>query len=447
MSPSLTCLSRYPPRTRSCAGLTARSGNRTIRGFLRGLAVDVSMLGESRDLRLLFSGLAISVVGRQITLVAVSYQVYIVTHSSLAVGLLGLVQLIPFVLVSLYSGALADTLDRRRLLLVSQALLALTSLGLAFGAVGLRAPIWSIYMVTAFAAAFSAIETPTRQATIARLVSRPKLAATMSLTQVIWQFGQVAGPAAAGLVIARLGLVFAYSIDVATYAACLLAVAAMSPQRSGGRVQRIGWRAPLSGLAYVGRRPLLLSILAADLDAMVFGLPRAVFPALAATTFAVGPTGLGLLYASPAAGALAGSLLTGWVTRIRRQGRLVVWAIIVWGAAITAFGLGPPFAIALLFLAVAGAADMLSAVFRNSILQLTTEEAFRGRVTSLYVMVTNGGPRLGDLETGLVASWVTPQFAVVSGGLACLVGIGVLVALVPVLRNYRYDPAAEGPKV
>ena len=415
---------------------------------LRGLTVDVSPLRESRDLRLLMGGLGVSIVGRQITLVAVPYQVYLMTRSSLAVAMLGLVQVIPLVVVSLYAGALADRRDRRLMLLWSQALLALTSVSLALLALDGRLSLWPIYVVTAFAAAFSAVETPTRQATVPRLVSRAKLPAAMSLNQVIFQFGQVAGPVAGGLVIAGVGLMWAYVADVGTYVLGIVAVLAMSAQPARAASAALGLRAPLSWLEYVAARPLLLSVFGADLLAMIFGLPRAIYPAMAATIFRVGPSGLGLLFAAPAVGAFIASLLTGWVAHIRRQGRMVLMCVAAWGLAIIGFGIAPWFLLALLFLAVAGAADMLSAVFRNTIIQSTTADAFRGRVSSLYSMVITGGPRLGDLETGVVATLASVPFAVVSGGIACLAGLTLLAVFVPVLRRYRYEPdvaAARGP--
>lgn len=410
---------------------------------LRTLAVDVSALGESRDLRLLYTSQSISVIGRQITVVAVPYQVYLLTRSSLAVAMLGLVQLLPLVGVGLYAGALADLFDRRHVLLLSQLLLAPTSLALALLSLIAHPPLWPIYVITALAAAVTAVEQPTRQATIPRLVSRRKLSSAMSLNQVIFQFGQVAGPVAGGLVIAIAGLRWAYTIDVGTYLLAMVAIsflAAQPPESTGGR---LGVAAPIAGIRYVAKRPILTSIFGADLLAMIFGLPRAVFPAMAATIFRVGPSGLGLLYAAPAVGALVASLLSGWVVQVERHGRMVLASVAVWGLAITAFGLTPWLLPALGFLAIAGAADMFSAVFRNTILQLTTEDGFRGRVSSLHVMVITGGPRLGDVETGVVATLISVPFAVVTGGLACLVGIAVLGVAVPALWRYRYDPRGD----
>jgi MFS family permease len=220
----------------------------------------------------------------------------------------------------------------------------------------------------------------------------------------------------------------------------------MPPRREEGVERPGGWRAVVEGLSYVKRRRVLVSTFVIDLDAMIFGMPRALFPVLALTVFKVGPRGLGLLYAAPATGALLGALTTGWVGRVRRQGRAVIWAVVVWGGAITAFGFsGRFFWLALLFLAVAGGADVISAVFRGTILQLSVPDSLRGRISAVHIMVVTGGPRLGDAEAGVVASLVSPQFSVVSGGLACVVGALVLAVLIPQLDRYTTDEAMAQP--
>jgi len=390
--------------------------------------------------------------GRQITLVAVPYQVYLLTGSTLAVRLLGLVQAVPLILAGLYAGALADRFDRRLVMLASLTVLGLTSLALAVAAAGDRAPLWFMYAVTAVAAAVSTAEHSARSATVPRLVDPRRLAAALSLTQVLFQFALVAGPSAAGLIIAAAGLQWAYGVDVACFAmalACVLLLRALPPPPEG-RAVVIGWRAPAEALATARHSPVLLSIFAVDLNAMVFGMPRALFPALAAHLFRAGPQGLGLLYAAPGAGALVGSLLSGWVSRTRRQGVAVLWAVAGWGAAITLFGLAAAIfpqapallslalvllPLALVLLAVAGAADMVSAVFRHTIIQLSTPDRLRGRVSALSSMVVTAGPRLGDVEAGAVAALTSPVFSVVSGGILCLVGVAAIAALVPALRR------------
>jgi ENTS family enterobactin (siderophore) exporter len=383
--------------------------------------------------------------GRQITLVAVPYQVYLLTGSTLAVGLLGLVQAVPLILAGLYAGALADRFDRRLVMLASLTVLGLTSLALAVGAATGGAPLWFIYAVTAVAGRVSTAEHSARSATVPRLVGPRRLAAALSLTQVLFQFALVAGPSAAGLIIAAAGLQWAYGIDVACFTVALACVLLLRPLPAPpeGRAVVIGWRAPAEALAYARDNPVLLSIFAVDLNAMVFGMPRALFPALAAHLFRVGPQGLGLLYAAPGAGALVGSLLSGWVSRIRRQGVAVLWAVAGWGAAITLFGLAAAIfpqarallPLALVLLAVAGAADMVSAVFRQTIFQLSTPDRLRGRVSALNSMVVTAGPRLGDVEAGGVAALTSPVFSVVSGGVLCLLGVAAIAALVPALRR------------
>ena len=376
--------------------------------------------------------------GRQITLVAVPYQVYLMTGSTLAVGLLGLVQAVPLIVAGLYAGSFADRFDRRLVMLASLSVLGVTSLALVAGAAGGRPPLWFIYGVTAVSAAVSTAEHSARSATVPRLVGARRLPAALSLVQVLFQLAQVAGPSAAGVIIAAAGLQWAYGVDVACFALALVCVLLLRPLPPSpeGRAVVIGWRAPAEGLSYARHNPVLLAIFAVDLNAMVFGMPRALFPALAAHLFGVGPQGLGLLYAAPGAGALVGSLLSGWVSRIQRRGLAVLWAVAAWGAAITLFGFsGSVFPLALALLAVAGAADMISAVFRHTIIQLTTPDRLRGRVSALNSMVVTAGPRLGDVEAGGVAALTSPFFSVVSGGILCVAGVAAIAALVPALRR------------
>jgi MFS family permease len=252
----------------------------------------------------------------------------------------------------------------------------------------------------------------------------------------------IVGPAVGGLILARLGIAWAYAIDVMTFLGSLTAaflLRPLPPKREPGAEQAsTGWQAIREGFAYLKGRRVLVSTFLIDLDAMIFGMPRAVFPVLALDVFHVGPEGLGLLYAAPAVGALVGALTAGWVSAVRHQGKAVIWAVALWGAAITAFGLsGRWFGVGLLFLAFAGAADVISAVFRGTVLQLSVPDELRGRLSAIHIMVVTGGPRLGDVETGVVAALVTPMFAVVSGGLACLVGVVALAALVPELGRYH----------
>jgi len=277
-----------------------------------------------------------------------------------------------------------------------------------------------------------------------RLVGREHLPAALALNQVVWNGTALLGPALAGVAIARLGLAWAYGIDVVTYLAMLVAaisIERLSPEPSARTAS--GVAAVRQGFAYLRGRRVLRSTFAIDIVAMVFGMPRALFPILAVTQFGRGAGVVGLLFAAPAVGAVIGALTTGWVGRVRHQGRAVIWAVVVWGAGIAAFGLvGDNLWLALFLLAVAGAADVISAVFRNVILQLSVPDPLRGRLSGIHILVVTGGPRLGDLEAGLVAQAFTPTVSVVSGGLLCIAGAGLLAWLVPAFRRYHAGEAA-----
>jgi MFS family permease len=408
--------------------------------------LDLGPLRASPQFRLLWFGELVSHIGRHITVVALPFQVYELTRSPLAVGIIGLVQVIPLVGLSIVGGALADAYDRRRVLLLTQAGLVVTALLFVAGALMDRPPLWYLYGVAAMSAALAALDSPARAAAIPNLVGKDHLASAMALNQVLFQVSDVAGPALGGLILAKFGLAWAYGADAISFGAAILAIAAMRPlpprrDEPAGPVR--GVAAAREAFRYLRGRRVLQSTFTVDLVAMVFGMPRALFPVLARETFRVGPAGLGLLYAAPAAGALVGAVLTGWVRHVRHQGRAVLWSVAVWGLAIVGFGLSTgAFLIALGFLAVAGAADVISAIFRSTILQGSIPDSLRGRLSSIHFMVVVGGPRLGDLEAGAIAQLTTPFISVVSGGAATVVGVALLAVLVPAFRRYQAgDPA------
>ena len=403
------------------------------------LLVDLGPLRQSQAFRRLWSGYLVTTLGSQLTVVAVPYQVFKLTHSSLDVGLVGLVQIVPVLGGSLFGGSIADAIDRRRLLIVTQFLLAACSVGLALNSSGGQAALWPLYVLSALAAAVASIDSPTLSAVIANLVSRPMFASASALWQLLSQLSQVAGPAVAGLLLGEFGMASVYWIDAGTFAVSLLAVASLPVLRPLGGGTRFGLRSIAEGLRYLRGRPVLQGTFVVDLNAMVLGMPRALFPALGLVRFHGGAATVGLLYAAPGAGALLGALFTGWVVAVRRQGRAVVVAVAVWGAAIAAFGVVPWLDAGLVLLALAGAADVVSAVFRGTILQLEAPESLRGRLSSIHTAVVTGGPRLGDFEAGAVAAVSTPQISVVSGGLGCLVGVGLVTWLMP--KFARYDTA------
>ncbi|HEX6538126.1 MAG TPA: MFS transporter [Candidatus Dormibacteraeota bacterium] len=416
-----------------------------MRRAVRTLAVDVRPLRDSAPFRRLFAGQLVSLIGRQITVVAVPYQVYSQTHSPLAVGALGLVQALPLIAFSLLAGAVTDRIDRRRILMVTQLCLAVCSAALLFGALSGHMPVAAIYAIVGVAAAFAAVDSPSRTAVIPRLVRREQLAGALSLNIVVFQTSLVAGPALGGLVIARFGLGGAYGIDVATFAAALAAVWMLPPQPPTGEHHEAPVAAIRRGLSFARSQPVILGGFAMDLAAMIFGLPRALFPVLAATTFHTGPEGLGLLYAAPGFGAVIAGLSTGWISRASRLGRIIVVTIAIWGCAIIAFGFAHALGIGLLLLIVAGGADSFSAVCRNTIMQTLTPDDLRGRVTALYFMVVVSGPYLGDLEAGGVATLTTPQISVVSGGLLSVVGLALGALAFPAVWRYHRRSTATQP--
>lgn len=414
----------------------------------RRLFADITPLRESPDFRRLYVGQLISFVGTQLTVVAVPYQVFQLTDSSLQVGLVSLAQLGPLIVGSLIGGAAADSIDRRRLLLWMQVVMAITSVGLALNAM-LDAPLlWPIYVLTALAAGFSGVDRPARSAAIPNIVERRSLPAAYALWQILLQVGTVVGPALAGLLLAEYGLGAVYWLDVLTFAGAFVAVARMRPLPPQGGGTKPGVASIVEGLRFLRGRRQLTGVFVIDLNAMIFGLPRALFPAMAERVFGGGAATYGLLNAAPGAGALIGAVTTGWVSRIHRQGLAVLVSVGVWGAAMIGFGVTSWLWLALLFLAVAGAADVISAVFRNTILQTSVPDSLRGRISSVQIAVVTGGPRLGDAEAGAVAALAGARFSVVSGGVACVLGVLAVAKWLPEFTRYRAeeDPAIVVPE-
>ncbi len=402
------------------------------------LLLDLEPLRRDRDFRLIWAGQMISAIGRQVTVVTLPYQLWVATGSPLSIGALSLVQLVPLLAFSLYGGAVADAVDRRRLLLVTQSVLALSSAALAAIALVPHAPIILVYVVAFLAATVSAVDQPSRTSAIPRLVPRERLTMAIALNQAGSQTAGVVGPAIGGVLIAAVGPAGAYLVDAITYGASLAALVVIAPIPALAGAARPGIAAMAEGLRFARSRAEILGSFVVDLDAMIFGMPQALFPILALTVFHAGAGGYGLLAAAPAAGALVGALMTGWVSRVRFQGRAVYAAVTVWGLAITAFGLATfSLPLALFLLAVAGAADVISAVFRGTILQLATPDELRGRLSALHGMVVAAGPRLGDMEATAVATALGAQVSVVSGGIACLAGLAVIAWRFPRLGRYQ----------
>lgn len=411
---------------------------------------DITPLRVSAPYRRLWIGLSVSNIGQQITAVAVGLQIYDMTKSSLMVGLVGLAQVVPLVGFGLYGGTLSDAFDRRRVGIVTAiglwacAVLFLIQSLLDLDSVGL------LYLIIAVQSGFFAVGAPARQAIIPRLVSRDLLPAANALGTMSWNIGFTVGPLVAGGLVAATGTIAApYLVDAIAFTVLIWSMWRLpslppTPDASG-HVTRAGWRAVGEGLAFIRGKRNLQMIFYEDLAAMIFGMPRALFPAIAAlwyggTTQQVALT-LGLLSAAPAIGGVLSSLLSGPIGTVRYQGRAIVISIIIWGSAITAFGFTRTLVLALFFLAIAGAADNVSAILRNTMLQAAVPDDFRGRLQGVNTVVIAGGPRLGDVEAGVVASLGGEAFSVISGGVACtVIAIGLAVKFPGFWRYDARDP-------
>jgi MFS family permease len=407
------------------------------------LLPDLSPLRRHRSFRLLWLGQLVSNVGTQVRLVALPYQIYLLTGSPFHVGLIGLFQAIPLIGLPLLGGVLADRVDRRRVLIATQSGLAASSLVLAIVTQIGFTELWVLYVLTAVSASFSAIDQPARGSLVPTLVERSELPAAIALNQMLFQTAAVVGPAVGGVVIASYGVAAAYWVDVISFAAAIGAVVAIKAPRQVVAIPQSIMESLVEGVTFVARNRLLLSEMVIDLLAMFFGSVRALMPFYAEQVFKVGAQGLGLLFAAPGVGALLAVLTSGWVSRVRRPGAAVVAAVCAWGIAIAAFGLMTEglFALALVLVALAEAADVLSAIFRNTILQGVVREELRGRLTAIHGLFVIGGPNLGQVRAGAVAALVSPQFAVISGGLACVLSAIAVAIWAPELP--RYDRTAE----
>lgn len=393
----------------------------------------------NRNYALLFWGQLISAAGTQMQVVAVAWQVYLLTHSAIALGLIGLFQAIPRIIFSLVGGVFADVFDRRKLLLIVEITLAGTSAVLALCTIFHVINMVIIYAVILISASVSAFEFPTRQAIVPTLVPRKQMANALSLNTVMMQMTFIIGPTVGGFVIAWLGVANTYWIDVISYFVVICSLLLMViPRIPVEKRAKAGTGALIEGIHFLRAHPVILAVLSLDFFATFFGSPRALFPVYASDILHIGPTGLGILIAATSIGAVALAPLTGRISRISRQGLGVMLAVIVWGLCIIAFGFTPgPLWLSALFLAGAGAADMVSMILRSLVVQLTTPDEFRGRISAVNAMFVIGGPMLGQFESGLVAGIFTPEISVVSGGLACILATLAIAAFVPGLLRVK----------
>ena len=411
-------------------------------GLLGRLVIDLGPLRRYPAFRRLFVGQTISTFGSEIAAVAAPFQLYQLTHSTLQVGLLSICELVPLLTLTIVGGAIADAVDRRRMLLVTEVLLALVALGFAYNASLDQPRVWAIYVLVTLAMSFFSLGVPGMNTVIPRLVEPHELATANAIENVYGSSTSVAGPALGGVLIAVLGLKGAYLLDAGTFAASLWSVWRLPPLQPEGDAERPSLRTIAEGFRFVKQKKVLLGMFLVDSNAMVFGMPRALFPALALERFNGGAGILGLMYAAPYAGALTSSLLSGWIGHVRRQGLIVVIAAALWGVAIVAFGFAESLWLALLMLAAAGAADNVSAVLRGTILWTVTPDELRGRVSGIEFAQVAASPALGNVEAGVVASLTSLRFSIASGGLLCVIGSVVIALVVPAFT--RYEARAPG---
>ena len=406
---------------------------------MRSIVTDVRPLRHSADYRRLWIGLTVSQLGQQMTTVAIAIQVYALTGSSFAVGLVGLFALFPLVAFGLYGGAVADAIDRRRLALIASTGLWLMSLVLMVQALLGEGQVGVLYAVVAAQSACYAVNNPARNAIIPRLLPKELLPAANALTMASFNLGFTVGPLVGALLIEWGGFQTAYAVDALTFTAALYALYRLPPVPPEGGAGSPGLSAVLEGLRFLSRSPNLAMTFVLDLCAMVLAQPRALFPAMAKLVYGGGAATVGLLQAAPAVGSLLAFAFSGWVGRVRRQGLAIALAVIVYGAAVAGVGWTELLWVGVVFLALSGAADMVSAAYRSTILQVAAPDAMRGRLQGVFIVVVAGGPRLGDFAAGSVASATSERFALVAGGCACIVG--VLFAVRAQRRFLAYDSA------
>ncbi|MFF5444768.1 MFS transporter [Streptomyces sp. NPDC012888] len=421
---------------------TTSSTQTTPRPRPRILA-DLTPLRESPDYRRLWVGNTVSWMGSAMTAFAVSLQVYEITGSSFSVGLVGLFSLVPLVVFGLYGGAVADSVDRRKLGLYSATGLALLSVVLAAAALAGYHRVWLLYAVVALQAVCGALNSPARSAMVPKLLPPEQLPAANALQSVTTTSGFVVGPALGGVIVGAFGFQTAYLIDAVAFSGALYAMWRLPSMRPDGAEDRRGRASVLDGLRFLATRPNIRMTFFSDLCAMVLAQPKALFPAVAGLWYGGDAKVVGLLAAATAVGALLGGLFSGWTGRIRRHGLAILLSVGAWGLAIAVFGLTRNLWLGLFFLALAGWMDTVSMVFRTTMLQAATPDEMRGRLQGVFIVVVAGGPRLGEFLSGAVADLTSPAVAVTGGGLACVLVVALLAAR---WRGFaRYDARDPRP--
>jgi MFS family permease len=403
-----------------------------------------------RNFRLLWSGQLISVTGTMMQTAAILWHVALLAppeRKGIALGLVGLVRVLPIVAFSLVSGVVADVVDRRRLMLVMQSAMAVLAGVLAWLTFAGLTAVWPIYVLAALTSAAGAFDAPARQALVPNLVPREDLPNALSLNTIVFQAAAVTGPSLAGLTIGTLGIAWAYTFNALSFVAVIVGLLLMRGVRASADAgqSEISLAAAMEGLRFVFAAPMIRSTMLLDFFATFFSSATALLPIFAQDILRVGASGYGILYAAPSVGALLASVaMVKAIDTIDRRGTVLIWAIAAYGAATVAFGFSRSFWVTFLCLAVSGAADTVGMVLRNIVRQLETPDRLRGRMTGVNMVFFMGGPQLGELEAGLVANWFGPVVSVVTGGIGSLIATGWIAATTPVLRHYRKSGVEQG---
>ena len=417
------------------------------------LLADVTPL-RNRDFRRLWVSSIVTVIGGQLSIVAVPQQIFEITGSSSYVGLAGVFALVPLIVFGLWGGALADVMDRRRLIIITTLGLGGTALGFWVQAALDLNNVWLLLCLLGLQQAFFAINQPTRSAILPRLLPAHELASANSLSMTVFQFGAIAGPVLAGVLIPVIGIEYLYLFDAIALLATLWAVIRLPALPPTGSARRAGIREVLDGFRYLRTQRILLASFVVDIIAMVAGMPRALFPQIAHETFGDPESGgfaLGLLFAAMSVGAVLGGVFSGWLPRIRRQGLAVIVCIVAWGLAMVGFGVaiavgsGPvALGFALGFLAIGGGVDMISAALRTTMLQQVATDDVRGRLQGVFIVVVAGGPRIGDVAHGFAAASVGTAVTAAGGGVLVVIGMIAACVAFPSFVRYRVGRAASG---
>ncbi len=410
------------------------------RRAIRGVALDVGLLRRRRDFGLITLSQMISLTGSMATFVAIPFQVYELTDSSVAVGLLGVAELVPILALALLGGALADAFDRRRLVIAAECGAAVSAGVLLLNSTLADPHLWVIYACAALLAACYALLRPPLDALVPQLVEKDELKAASAVDFFVGNTAQIAGPAIGGVLIAALGVTANYAVDTASFLLSAVALFLMRPPPALSQKVKPSLRGIADGFRYAKSRQELVGTYLVDMNAMFFAMPMALFPEMAERYG--GATALGLLYAAPAIGSLVASLTSGWSTHVHRHGRAVALAAAGWGLAIAAFGFADALWLAVLLLAVAGGFDAISGIFRSTIWNETIPDHLRGRLAGIEMVSWSSGPLLGNTRAGSVASVIGLRGSIVSGGLLCVAGCAALALLLPKFWNYEAEREA-----